>query len=136
MGETGTGIAWSMRNTTDLLHNGSIVAAVGPGFTGEATRVGPLLDEFGVVHVSPSATGADFSNKTRYPGFFRTVVADSVHVSNTYLLMESFRWRRNIAIIYTQDTWSRDFAERLRARIEGGAEKGSVSVLRAVPSLE
>lgn len=70
--------AQGQTGATKLIDDKSVIAVVGPAFSGATKAAEPAYSEAGLASVSPSATNPDLTNKSvnKFDTFFRVVAAD------------------------------------------------------------
>jgi branched-chain amino acid transport system substrate-binding protein len=71
---------------TKIIQDSSVVAMIGPAFSGATRAAEPLLSQAGLASISPSATAADLTTHG-WTNFFRVVANDTIQASadSTYL---------------------------------------------------
>lgn len=116
-GQPGIGLGWALRNTTNrLLQIASasgerVHVAIVPG---DMAGTG-VFDQFAIVQLAYGATAVRLADRKRYPGLFRLAPALATGIDAMSSLLDYFRWRRNLALMYESPTaeLQRDIQERL-----------------------
>ncbi|KAJ0068902.1 hypothetical protein NL108_014010 [Boleophthalmus pectinirostris] len=89
-------------NYTD--YETTMVAVIGPNGSEMVSVIGKLLGFFLMPQISYRATSDQFSDKTLYPSFFRTVPSDKWQVEVMVLLIQEFGWNW-VAVIGSEEAY-------------------------------
>ncbi|KAJ0068901.1 hypothetical protein NL108_014011 [Boleophthalmus pectinirostris] len=108
-------------NYTD--YDPSISAVIGPYSSEMVSVIGKLLGFFLMPQVSYGATSDQFSDKTTYPSFFRTVPSDKWQVEAMVQLIQEFHWNW-VAVIGSEEAYGQTGVEEFSKM----AEKSSLCV--------
>jgi branched-chain amino acid transport system substrate-binding protein len=110
----------------------SIVALVGPSFSGETNAAGPILEQGGLPFVSPSATNPDLSGNG-WTHFFRTVATDATQGPVAARFIFDNLGAESVAVIDDSSDYGRGLADIVADSLEendvtiayrGGVEQG------------
>ena len=82
------------------LYDTKTVALLGPGCSGVAARVAMLARQFRVPAVSNSATKPSLSDRTRYPGFWRTYMPDTPFARAWLVVVKVLGFDEFAAVLY------------------------------------
>ncbi|XP_057666874.1 uncharacterized protein LOC130900347 [Diorhabda carinulata] len=75
-----------------------LVGVLGPACTETVEPIAPVSKQYNVVVVSYGAEGTSFSDRSKYPYFFRTI-GENLHYKYAYLaLFKQFGWKRVAAL--------------------------------------
>jgi branched-chain amino acid transport system substrate-binding protein len=118
----------------------SIVAVVGPSFSGETNAAGPIFEQAGVPFVSPSATNPDLSDQG-WTHFFRTVatdatqgpvvarfIADNLGATSVAVVDDSSDYGKGLADIVEESLEENDVEIVYRSGVEAGQQDFSAVV--------
>uniref|UniRef100_A0AAV2M3K2 Taste receptor type 1 member 3 n=2 Tax=Knipowitschia caucasica TaxID=637954 RepID=A0AAV2M3K2_KNICA len=89
-------------NYTD--YETSVAAVIGPNGSEMVSVIGKLLGFFLMPQISHRATSDQFSDKSLYPSFFRTVPSDKWLVEVTVLLIKEFEWNW-VAVVGSEEEY-------------------------------
>ena len=100
----------------------TILAVDGPAFSGETNAAGPILDEAGVLFVSPSATGTDLTEQG-WTHFFRTVATDAAQGPVAAQFIAEELGATKVAVIDDSSDYGKGLADLVASSLEElGAE--------------
>ncbi|XP_071949381.1 metabotropic glutamate receptor 3-like isoform X2 [Antedon mediterranea] len=88
------------------------VGVVGTGKSSTSKVVSDLLTLFKIPQISYSATAAEFSKKSRFPYFFRTVPSDKHQAHVMCEIAKKYKWNL-VDIIYSNDNYGIEGREEL-----------------------
>ncbi|KAG7244746.1 hypothetical protein INR49_029765, partial [Caranx melampygus] len=82
----------------------SISAVIGPHSSEMVSVIGKLLGFFLMPQISYGATSDKFSDKDKYPSFFRTVPSDKWQIDVMALLLKEFNWNW-VAVVGSEEEY-------------------------------
>ncbi|KAJ3411098.1 hypothetical protein HDV05_002743 [Chytridiales sp. JEL 0842] len=74
--------------------NKGVVGVIGESPSGRTMPLALALNPYNVFQCSASSTGVDFSDKSNYPNFFRTIASDKYQGYAIANLINSYGWKR------------------------------------------
>uniref|UniRef100_A0A7E4W6B1 G_PROTEIN_RECEP_F3_4 domain-containing protein n=1 Tax=Panagrellus redivivus TaxID=6233 RepID=A0A7E4W6B1_PANRE len=82
----------------------NVVAVVGASYSSVTVQIANLLRLFRIVQVSPAATNADLSDKSRFEYFARTVPSDNYQARAMIDIARHFNWTY-VSLVYSADEY-------------------------------
>ncbi|XP_068098272.1 taste receptor type 1 member 3 [Hyperolius riggenbachi] len=107
-----------MCNLTD--YKTEVIAVIGPSSIEEATVPTKLFSAFLIPQISYAVTADEFSDKTTYPSFLRTVPSDIKQVSGMVALMAYFQWNWIAAVASDDDYGTQALQQFSSSAIDSG----------------
>jgi branched-chain amino acid transport system substrate-binding protein len=99
-----------------LVQDSSIVAVVGPGFSGEAEAALPVFEEAGLPIVTPSATRPSLADKG-WKVFHRTLASDAAQGPAAATYIRDVLKARKVFVAHDQSAYGAGLAETVREEL-------------------
>ena len=100
----------------------SVIAVIGPAFSGETAAAGPIYEQAGLPMISPSATNPDLS-QNGWTNFFRTVATDATQGPVAAKYIAENLGAEKVAVIDDSSEYGKGLADIVESSLEeAGAE--------------
>ncbi|XP_033096109.1 metabotropic glutamate receptor 2-like [Anneissia japonica] len=93
------------------------IGVVGTGKSSTSKAVSDLLTLFKIPQISYSASASEFSNKMRFPYFFRTVPSDKHQALVMSEIAKKYQWNL-VSIIYSNDNYGIEGRQELEKNLQ------------------
>ncbi|MFP5298523.1 MAG: branched-chain amino acid ABC transporter substrate-binding protein [Actinomycetota bacterium] len=105
-----------------LVENETLVAVVGPYFSGETLATGDIFNDAGIAFVTPSATNATIDDQG-WGTFFRAVGDDEVQGTQAANYLANGLGASTVAVVHDNQDYSKGLADIVKSEL-GSAAKG------------
>lgn len=103
-----------------LVQSETLVAVVGPYFSGETAAVGPTFEDAGVPFLTPSATNPDLS-ANGWTNFFRLVGTDAQQGEEAATFMTEVQGLSSIVVMHDNSEYGKPLAETVASTLGDSA---------------